>query len=75
MMPCFVMSISARITGGTVGFPHCGCRPHVLIHGVEVSALLAPHCRPPLFFLSSTTDVHCPLPVQGHVYTNAALYS
>jgi len=29
--------------------PHCGCGPHV-IHGVEVSALSTPRCRPPLPF-------------------------
>jgi len=47
--------VSARINGGTGNSPHCGCGPHV-IHGVEVSALSAPRCRPPLLFLCSTTD-------------------
>jgi len=45
-----VGTISARITGGTGGFsPHCNCGPHV-IHDVEVSALSAPWCCPPLLF-------------------------
>ena len=43
---------------GDGGSPHCGCGPH-LIHGVEVSALLAPRCRlpPHCFSLSSTGDI------------------
>ena len=32
---------------GDGGSPHCGWDPHV-IHGVEVSALSAPRCGPPL---------------------------
>ena len=52
-----LVTISARITGGTgVGFPPptAVVGPHV-IHGVEVSALSVPRCRPPLLCLSSTT--------------------
>jgi len=43
---CFTQCSNYR---GTGGFPPCGCGPHV-IHGVEVSALSAPRCRPLLFF-------------------------
>jgi len=46
---------SARITGKTGGIPPTAVVHPNVIHGVEVSALSAPWCRPQLFFLSSTT--------------------
>ena len=44
------VTVSARFTGGTGGFPPTVVvNPHV-IHGIEVWALSAPRCRPLLLF-------------------------
>ena len=42
-------SCSARITGVRGDF-HTAVVDSDVIHGIEISALSAPRCRPPLFF-------------------------